>query len=191
MPVKKKLNVNLGCGSHIMEGKDWLNVDNFHCPEVNNFLKADARKLPLGSESVDYIICDQVLEHIPMADVPVVLYEIRRVLKVGGRCVIIVPDFEDAVKSWLEARLNLSFDPAKYKWFSEVIYGNQLHEGEFHKTPMCAGYLFFMLNMVGLTKHELSFWPKDGLIPSFTGMRPYKEGATLRNAQLVAHITKT
>lgn len=191
MPHKAKtLKVNLGCGSHIEKGKEWLNIDNFYLPEVKNFLKGDAKEIPLESNSVDYLICDQMLEHIPMADVPIVLYEIRRVLKKGGRAVIIVPDFEDAVKAWLDAGHNSAFDPAKYKYFSEVVYGNQLHEGEFHKTPMCAGYLFFMLNMVGLKKHQIIFAPRNGLIPEYEGMRPYSKTAVLRNAQLIADITK-
>jgi predicted SAM-dependent methyltransferase len=187
---KKPVNVNLGCGNHIMPG--WLNIDNYYVPDNKDFLKADARDLPLESNSVDYIICDQVLEHMAMSDVPIVLYNIKRVLKVGGTCVIIVPDFEDAVNQWLESRPNLGFNPMTYKWFSEVIYGNQEHEGEFHKTPMCAGYLNYVLHMVGLPKHEIVFHAKFTPIPKdVPGMRPYPEGAILRNAQLIAYITKT
>jgi predicted SAM-dependent methyltransferase len=185
---KKTVNVNAGCGSNIVKG--WINFDNFYMPEEKDFIKGDVRNMPLESNSVDYILLDQVLEHMAMADVPVVLYEIRRVLKPGGRCVIMVPDFEDAVKDWLAHDHNGAFEPQKYHYYSEVIYGNQNHEGEFHKTPMCAGYLHFLCNMVGLPKHELTFWPKNGRIPNFPGVRPYKETAVLRNSQLVADIIK-
>lgn len=180
--------VNAGCGSNIVKG--WINIDNYYLPEEKDFVKGDVRQLPLESNSVDYILFDQVLEHMAMADVPQVLYEVRRVLKKGGRCVIIVPDFEGAVNDWLSFNHNGSFNPQVYHYYSEVIYGNQMHEGEFHKTPMCAGYLHYLLNMVGLPKHELTFWPRNGRIPNFPGVRPYKPEALLRNAQLVADIIK-
>jgi predicted SAM-dependent methyltransferase len=187
----KELFVNLGCGNHINEGKEWVNVDNFYHPEAKNFVKADIRELPFEANSVDYILCDQVLEHISMADIPLVLYEIRRVLKKGGRCVIMVPDFEGAVKQWLAIDHNGAFDPQVYHYYSEVIYGNQMHDGEYHKTPMCAGYLHFVLRMVGLVKNTITFWPANGPIPNIPGMRPYSENARLRNAQLVCDIIKT
>ena len=125
-----------------------------------------------------------------MADVPQVLFHMRRVLKKGGKAVIIVPDFEGAALQWIEAHLNASFDPMKYKYFSEVIYGNQNHDGEYHQTPMCAGYLHYVLGLVGLSKHEISFWPAFGEIPQFPGTRKNAPGAVSRNAQLVVEITK-
>lgn len=185
----KQTMVNLGSGTHIQ--KDYINIDNFELSAEKSFIKADITKeLPIKSNSIDYIICDQVLEHIQMSDIVPVLYEIRRVLKKGGRCVIIVPDFEDAARQWINAELNRTFEPGRYKWFSEVVYGNQEHEGEFHKTPMCARYLDFNLNMVGLTNHKILFFPAMGEIPDYPGMRPYDKGAKLRNAQLVCDIVK-
>ena len=168
-----------------------MNIDIYDNPGVKGYLKGDAKNIPLPSDSVDYIIMDQVLEHIAMSDVVPVLYEIRRVLKVGGRCVIMVPDFEGAVKQWLAVDHNGSFNPQVYHYFSEVIYGNQNHPGEFHKTPMCAGYLHFVLGMVGLKKNHIIFFPENGEIPNYPGIRPYSKEARLRNAQLVADIIKT
>jgi predicted SAM-dependent methyltransferase len=182
--------VNLGCGSHICEGEEWVNIDNFLLTDVPNFVKGDVRKIPLETASVDYLLCDQVLEHIEMADVPLVLYEIRRVLKPGAKCAIMVPDFEGTVKQWLGYNHNGAFDPLVYKYLSEPVYGLQAHEGEFHKTPMCAGYLHFLLNMVGLTKHTISYWPENGEIPQREGMRPIAKGAVLRNPQLLCDIIR-
>lgn len=183
-------NLNLGCGTWINKEEGWVNTDIFDL-EDEKYIKADARDLPFESDSIDYIICDQVLEHIPMADVSTVLYNIRRVLKVGGRCVIIVPDFAEAARQWLSVDFNGGFDPVVYNFFSEVIYGNQQHPGEEHRTPMCAGYLNYMLNMVGLTEHTIAFYPTFGDLPDFPGVRPSNKGSKLRNAQLVVDITKT
>lgn len=190
MKKTKKLKVNLGCGSHIMEGKEWLNIDNYLLADTENFVQSDVRQLPLETGTVDYILCDQVLEHIPMKDVPMVLFEMRRVLKVGGKAVIIVPDFKGAVEQWLKVDHNQNYDPAVYNYLSEVIYGNQLHEGEYHKCAMSAGYLHYTLNMVGLVNHELIYFPAYGKVPEYEGVRTYPKDAVCRNPQLVAVITK-
>ena len=181
--------MNLGCGTNIVKG--WINIDVVKPSNADkNFVVGDALNIPLKSDTVDYILLDQVLEHLAMADIVPALYEIRRVLKKGGRCVIVVPDFEDAARQWLNADLNKSYDPMRYKWFSEVIYGNQEHAGEFHKTAMSPRFLHEVLRTVGLTKNTITFWPAFGDIPSFPGMRPYAPGAKCRNAQLVADISK-
>ena len=185
---KKPVRVNLGCGSNLQEG--FINIDNYYLPDNPLFLKGDAKDLPLESNSVDYILCDQMLEHIPMMDVVQVLHEIRRVLKKGGKAIIMVPDFEDAVKGWLSYNHNANFNPYMYTWFSEPIYGNQMHDGEFHQTPMCAGYLHYTLNMAGLKNHQIVFHPRDGKVPTFPGMTPYPQNATLRNAQLSVEVVK-
>lgn len=188
-----KTYVNVGCGSNIVKStKDikWINIDNFYLPESKDFTKGDILDIPLESNSVDYVMADQVLEHLAMADVTTALYEMRRILKKGGRCVLMVPDFEGAARQWLDQNFNATFDPMKYMWFSEVIYGNQMHPGEFHKTPMCARYLHEMLKMVGFHNATITFWPAFGKIPEFPGMRPYAQTATLRNAQLMVDVIK-
>ncbi len=189
----KKICVNLGCGTHINKStktEKWINIDKFVVTDSPDFLEGDVRQIPLESNSVDYLLCDQVLEHMAMADVYPVLCEIRRVLKPGAECIIMVPDFEGAVTQLLESNPNGAFEPAKYKWFAEVIYGNQETEGEFHRTPMTPGYLHYMLNLAGLVKHNISFWPAFGAIPQHLGMRKQSPGATLRNAQLMCTITR-
>ncbi len=195
--MKKKIKVNLGCGSWIVpstKDSDWINLDNyvlFSGEKNKKFVQGDVRKLPLASESVDYIFCDQVLEHIPMKDVPAVLYEVRRVLKKGGTAIIIVPDFKACVKQWLEILDGgHSFDPVTYNYFSEVIYGNQHHEGEYHKTAMTADYLFYVLNMVGLVNNKISVFPAFSAIPNYDGIRPHPANALYRNGQLVVDIIK-
>lgn len=189
MSKRKVVNVNLGCGTNLVKG--WINIDIVRPNNADkSFVEGSIMDIPLEKESVDYIILDQVLEHLPMADVIPAMYEVRRVLKKGGRCVIVVPDFEGAVRQWLDANLNSEFDPMRYRWFSEVIYGNQQHEGEFHKTAMSPRFLHEVMHTVGLNKNTITFWPAFGVIPDYPGMRPYLPNARCRNAQLVCDIIK-
>lgn len=185
----KKVNVNLGCGTNLVEG--WINIDVVRPSNADKrFRLGDALSIPLKDGSVDYLVMDQVLEHLAMADIIPAMYEVRRVLKKGGRCVIVVPDFEDAVRQWLDADMGKNFDPMKYKYYSEVVYGNQQHEGEFHKTPMSPRFLHEVMRTVGLHSNTITFWPAFGPIPEFPGMRPYSKEARCRNAQLVCDIIK-
>jgi ubiquinone/menaquinone biosynthesis C-methylase UbiE len=46
---------------------------------------ADARWLPFPTESFDAIICCYLFELLPIGDVPKTLFELRRVLRPGGR----------------------------------------------------------------------------------------------------------
>lgn len=180
-----KVRVNLGCGSRIIPG--WVNIDGFY--EAEGVTKGDMRSIPLESGTVDYLLCDNALEHIPMADVPIVLQEIRRVLKVGGRAVIIVPEFTGIAQQWLDAKFDLSFNPYFYKYLSETIYGGQVHPGEFHFTPFCQGFMNYSLQMCGLRKYLLVLHPAFSEAPNYPGTETFAE-VRCRNAQLVADITK-
>ena len=187
-PAYRPVNVNLGCGTHLIP--DWVNIDNSIGFDSPYFLAGDAREIPLLSDTVDYLLCDNVLEHIPMSDIPVVLFEIRRVLKKGGRAIIIVPDFKNAVESWLKANADeQGFNPFTYLYTSEVVYGNQIHEGEFHKTAMSPGFLNYSLKMVGFRQMKMIMHPQFGDAPNYPGVR--SAGKTLRQAEIVCDIIKT
>ena len=76
--------------------------------------------------SVDEIFSSHSLEHIAQAQVLPTLLEWKRVLKIGGKITIRVPDLEWCVERWLKTR--------SVGWDMAIIFGNQNHEGEFHKT---------------------------------------------------------
>lgn len=186
----KRVNVNLGCGTNLVKG--FINIDMVRPSNATNqtFMEGNVLDIPMPNNSVDYMIMDQVLEHMAMDDVIPALYEVRRVLKPGGRAVIVVPDFEDAVNQFLGADLNISYDPMKFRWFAEVVYGNQAHEGEYHRVPMTPRFLHESLRTAGLKNNTIVFWPAFQKVPDYLGMRPYSPNAKLRNAQLVADIIK-
>ena len=189
MKKQQRVKLNLGCGSNLLLG--FINVDNFVTHKAPNFRKADVRSLPFSSNYADYVLMDNVLEHIPMADILIVLTEIRRVLKVGGRCVIMVPDFSCIARHWLEMAKSEIFNPYIYQFVAETIYGTQLSEGEFHKTAMSPTYLNYALCTVGFRKFALITHPAGGPLPSYPGMTGPVKGHVIRNDQLVADITKT
>jgi predicted SAM-dependent methyltransferase len=93
----KHLCVNLGSGHELYEG--WLSLDL-----QTSFKEALAwdlrRSLPFSDGSVARVYSSHLLEHLDFSsDAPRLLREILRVLEVGGRVRIVVPD----VARWLEA----------------------------------------------------------------------------------------
>jgi SAM-dependent methyltransferase len=92
---KKPIKLNLGCGQDYMEG--YLNI------ELNADYKADLimdiKNLRLFPDnSVDIIESYHVFEHLMLCEAKQALREWFRVLKVGGKIVIELPNFEAYVK---------------------------------------------------------------------------------------------
>jgi len=78
--------LNIGSGIHRYR-KDQTNIDIFPDAEVD--VIADATALPIASNSVDAVVCEYLLEHVPNPQA--VIDEILRVLKKGGKAYIATP----------------------------------------------------------------------------------------------------
>ena len=62
-----------------------------------SLIQGDIFKLPLDGESIDIVICAEVLEHL---DDRAAMREMNRVLKKGGRALITVPYLGEPVAGW-------------------------------------------------------------------------------------------
>lgn len=78
--------LNLGAGTQNRYG-DALHVDLYAFPDIDAL--ADIRSLPIAEGSIDAIVCQSVLEHVP--DPGEILGEARRVLVAGGHLYLTVP----------------------------------------------------------------------------------------------------
>jgi predicted SAM-dependent methyltransferase len=87
---------------------------------------ADMWDLPYEDGVVDVIFASNCLEHVSKFQVFPTLKEWERVLKVGGKLQIIVPDLIWACKWFIKQPTT--------GWSMDIIFGHQKHEGEFHKT---------------------------------------------------------
>lgn len=100
--MEKRLN--LGCGHDIREG--WINLDISPIEGVDVVHDINNLPLPFDNESMDYILCQDIFEHIEY--IPL-LEELHRILKPGGIVEIRVPHFS--------SRFNF-IDPTHKKMFS-------------------------------------------------------------------------
>ncbi len=80
------LAVNIGSGTHTID-PNVFNLDLFPYKRVD--ITADICNLPFKNNSVDLIICEEVLEHLPDPDSA--LREMSRILKTTGRIYMNVP----------------------------------------------------------------------------------------------------
>lgn len=98
------MKLNLGCGTALGAREEgWINADVRSLPGVD--LVCDARALPLEKDSVELILAQDLIEHIPMLDVLSTLKEWHRVLMPGGELQIRTPDFYKLARAAITRRL--------------------------------------------------------------------------------------
>jgi ubiquinone/menaquinone biosynthesis C-methylase UbiE len=105
------LDVGCGSGTYLTAQATHFNAENITwtgidpCPPADNdikrirYLKAKAEDLGIPNESIDYLICTYSLHFFD--DLDQAINEFWRVLKKGGRIMIVNIDPADMEKSWL------------------------------------------------------------------------------------------
>lgn len=117
------IKLDIGSGDYpYTEGGGWTSVDLYKPADV----KADMGSLPWRDCEVDEIYSSHALEHA--ADefkAMAALKEWHRVLKVGGKLTLIVPDLDYCVNRWLKAPDHQSI---------QMLFGMGRDEGDVHHT---------------------------------------------------------
>lgn len=113
------MNLNLGVNDLPLRG--FINIDSD--PRVNPDVVADAAHLPYENDSIDEIYSGHLLEHF--AHNENVLAEWHRVLKVGGKITVTVPDTEKSLKLYSEGKMSLDM-------LNQVVFGADDRELQNH-----------------------------------------------------------
>lgn len=146
------LRLNLGCGKNIRD--DCVNVDLYiHQKDV---VVADILRLPFADCVADMVICNYVLEHISIEDEGRAFAEIVRVLKVGGKCSIRVPDFPVIIEKWRKASetwrgFGGTTHGSKWQLYIHRIFSSGLHKNGYsvNKLKAIFGYLNLEVMEIG------------------------------------------
>ena len=88
------MRINLGCGDQLREG--WVGVDRVPSPATRVLCDLGA-SLPFRDGSVEEVMLDNVVEHIP--DLVGLMREVARIGRTGARVVVRTPHFS-ALASW-------------------------------------------------------------------------------------------
>jgi SAM-dependent methyltransferase len=83
------LRLNIGCGHNALPG--WLNVDLEGGRHGTTYMDA-LRPYPLPDNALDAILCEHLIEHLPVEGGQFLLKEAHRVLKPGGAIRVVTPD---------------------------------------------------------------------------------------------------
>ena len=95
--MNESINLHLGCGKRFIPG--FIHIDMAEFAHID--YRHDIKSLPMfRDQEVDLIYASHVLEYFDRLEVPEVLNEWRRVLKVGGILRVAVPDFAALVKAY-------------------------------------------------------------------------------------------
>lgn len=86
--------------------KPWVNVDIRDQGYPVDIL-ADIRKLSMIEDnSVDAIVLSHAVEHIQLNDLLDAAKEWHRVLKVGGKMLVAVPNLKELAKAWIDGKID-------------------------------------------------------------------------------------
>lgn len=134
-PVK----LDIGCGVPESTREGYIGVDRY--ADNPDAVVADMWDLPFIDGCIDEIYSGQALEHISKFQIIPTLTEWKRVLKIGGKLEINVPDLEWSCMWWLTHQTIL--------WDMDIIYGKQTHDGEYHKTGFSQRILWDYFQQIG------------------------------------------
>ncbi len=163
--------LNLGCGWDHRDG--YLNVDfqDVHEPD----LVADVRDLSmLESGAYTEIVAQDVLEHLERTDTPTALTEWARLLEVGGKLILRVPDVIGV------ARL-LSAMPyvETHQVLLQNLFGTQAYTGDYHHAGFTELSLRWALHEAGFVVEELvrvDDWMMDAVAVKVDSIGAFEPG---------------
>lgn len=155
------VKLHLGCGTNKLPG--WVNVDSVQrCePDLVHDL---TEPLPYSDQSVDEVLAEDLLEHFDKYMRFVVFADWVRVLKVGGRITLQVPDFKKILFKFFK----FGFDNFVDFIFGENMWRSEIYNGHFgnHKWGYSERSLSDFVKLFGIEPKEIK---KNGLNLRLTG----------------------
>lgn len=153
------MKLDVGSGPYPAQG--YTSVDLFTAADI----QAEMWDLPLEADSVSEIRSVHSLEHVSKFQVMPTLQEWYRVLIPGGLVTIEVPDLAWCVTKWLEHQTA--------DWWMDIIFGNQAHDGEYHRTGFTPQLLTDYLMAAGFTGIDVgSCWSHEQQSLSAQAVKP-------------------
>jgi len=148
------MKLALGCGHLDYRSKGYKNVDIRKLDHVD-YVCDIGKKLPFEDSTIDEILAESVLEHIPMGrsvgiwedpishvNTILVLAEWRRVLKKGSKCIIKVPNLRALFLRYME-------DMISPRDFWMYVYGGQNYPENTHVSGFFPETLIWAMKVAG------------------------------------------
>lgn len=182
--TKTPTKLHLGCGTNKLNG--WINIDSVK--GCNPDLVHDiTQPLPYDDLTVDEILAEDLLEHFDKYMRFVVFGEWVRVLKLGGKITVQVPNF----KKILFRYFKFGYDNFVDFIFGENMLRSEVYIGHFgnHKWGYSEESLRDFVKQFGIEPLSIE---KKGLNLRLTGeKRQYISTAQLNKIQIYSHANAT
>lgn len=177
------MRLHLGCGTKKFAG--WINIDSV--PECRPDLVHDITKpLPYAEQSADEVLAEDLLEHFDKYIRYLVFYEWVRVLKVGGKITLQVPDFKKILFKYFK----FGYDNFVDFIFGENLWESKIYIGHFgnHKWGYSDKTLKEFVSAFGIETTNIQ---KTGLNLRLEGIkRKHVTLEDLDNIQIHSHANK-
>jgi len=119
----------------------------------------DVRKIPEPAGKFDIVLASHILEHLGMWEAPQAIEEWTRILKIGGKLIVRVPNIDWAMKRILE-RKQSPYD-------LQMLYGMQTDPGQYHKVGFWKESLEALAQMITeLGEIKVEFTGNEGTVDS-------------------------
>jgi predicted SAM-dependent methyltransferase len=148
-----KLSLNLGSGDRTYD--KYPEKGGYKCINLDKRLEwervdvaSDVRRLPFQSDSFEYILASDIIEHFPFKLTKQLLTEWARVLKPGGILEIRTPNLRWVHRAYKEGQ--------NAQWISHHIFGGQDYPGNYHFVIFDREWLSLICKSVKLT--EVDYW---------------------------------
>ena len=158
----EKLKLHLGCGEKYLP--EYINIDARSEGKLD--IRCDIRNLPFENNQVDEIYMCHALEHIKMHENQEYLNYLHRLLKIGGKIYISVPDFEIMASMYLARKCKLIN-------IVRAIHGGQEYEGNLHYISFDDEMLSTMLKNAGFINKK-KYDPTTYLPKNYEDTSTYK-----------------
>ena len=136
------VKLNIGCGGRPLPGYINIDSDNLLTLQARypnqtfssdlEIVNYDIMNLPFDENTVDEVRADSLIEHLSFSEEPQFFYEVRRVLRPGGKFDFSTTNFEKIVKLWINAvddwkEFYRTDDEAieKEHWFGQYSYSTE------------------------------------------------------------------
>ena len=164
--MKNKLNI--GCGNDIRA--DYVNLDIAKLPGVDVVCDIDNNPLPFDNNSFEYILCNDVLEHVNLEKV---LKELHRVLVDEGVIEIRVPHFTSS-NNYIDPTHKRMFSFRTFQFFVNDALLDRGYYFDFHFKKVIDSKITF------LSKNPIN-WPFMLFVNSNNTTKKIYEETFLRN----------
>jgi predicted SAM-dependent methyltransferase len=127
-----KILFHIGCGE--INSPEFINIDARKDKHIHIVTRNIFRLWMIPSNTADLIYMCHILEHVPRAQISVVLKEMNRILKPNGKLRISVPDFDHIITIYNDTKNNI-------KYISPPLMGGQDYAENFHFEVFNKNYL--------------------------------------------------